>query len=44
MSVALSKLNPVEKFFFGAAVGLGCLLLLLRFGTFALLWYSHHVR
>ena len=38
------KLNPVERIVFGSAVVLAVVVLAVRFGTFAVLWLSHHAK
>ncbi len=44
MAVALAKLSPAEKIIFGVGLLVAGVLVLLRMGTFAALWFLHHAR
>jgi hypothetical protein len=44
MAVALSKLSPAEKIMFGIGLLVAGVLVLVRTGTFAALWFLHHAR
>jgi len=44
MATVAPKLSPIERIVFGSAVVLAVLVLAVRIGTFAVLWFSHHAK
>ncbi len=44
MGVALPKLNSFERILFASAVVLAAVLVVIRVGMMATVWYLHHAR
>jgi hypothetical protein len=44
MPASESHLNRFERILFGVALALGVLLVALRLGAVAFVWYAHHIR
>jgi len=44
MSTSEPSMNRFERILFSVAVALGALLITVRLGSVAFIWYAHHVR
>jgi hypothetical protein len=44
MAVSNWQLNPFERFLFRVALVLACVLVAVRLGAVAVVWYLHHLR
>jgi len=44
MAALLRQLNPFERLLFGVALALAAVIVVIRIGAIAAMWYLHHIR